>query len=124
MASRSTRNLQRNGRLASQLMLAPFVIGMRLPMMAVEAGKGSHDGGAETARAVTEKAAAFAEGVAAAQMSMAGSAMRFWPDLLAGKTPSLLDGSAVTRAMQAGLRPAGRKVKANFSRLSRKTGGG
>ena len=120
MALRRKRTIDKNLHIASQFMLAPLVVGMRLPLMAFEAGNGAKGAGAETSRALTEKASAVAEGMAAAQMSMAGAAMRFWPELFAGRTPSLLNGVAAERAMHAALRPAGRKVKANYSRLSGK----
>src|SRR5262245_35249582 len=121
MATRKTRTLKRSGTLASELMLAPMVMWMRMPLLAAEARAQSGLPGAETIQAVTEKGLATAQGVAAAQMSMASSAMRFWPELLAGRTPSVLSGVAAERALHAALRPAGRKVKANYRRLSAKS---
>jgi hypothetical protein len=99
------------------LMLAPAVALMRLPLMAEEAQAGA---GVETARAISEKTAAMAEGVVAAHLSMLGSLADFWPEVLAGRIPSILDGRALQKSMEAALEPAGRRVKANFSRLSRK----
>jgi hypothetical protein len=110
-------------RLASQLMLTPVVIGMRLPMLALEAGSGIKGMGTETSKAMTEKVAAVSEGVAAAQLSMVSAAIRFWPEVFSGRTPALLNGVAVERAMHAALKPAGRAVKANYSRLSGKSAG-
>jgi hypothetical protein len=51
-------------------------------------------------------------------MSIVGSMMAFWPEVMAGRTPSVLNGVAVERSIEAALRPAGRTVKANFRRLS------
>jgi hypothetical protein len=118
MASRKTRVLKRTASLASELMLAPMVVWMRMPLLAAEARTHTGLPGAETVKAVTEKGMAAAQGVAAAQMSMFGSAMRFWPEVLAGKTPAMLNGIAAEQALHAALRPAGRKVKANYRRLS------
>ena len=104
--------------IAGDLMLAPMVALMRLPLMATEA-----QGGAglrtETNRAVSEKMAAAAEGMMSAQISVMQSAMRFWPEIFSGRTPSLLSGVAIERSVHAALKPASRAVKANFKRLSR-----
>lgn len=101
----------------ADLMLAPMVIWLRLPAMMGEASHPDH-WPRETLRAVTEKAAAAAEGVVAAQFSMALSVARFWPEVLSGHTPSLLNGVAVERSVKAALRPASRRVRANYRRLS------
>ncbi|MDQ6433053.1 hypothetical protein RB623_03180 [Mesorhizobium sp. LHD-90] len=116
MAKRSTKRLHGATTLASDLMLAPMVMWMRLPLLAAEAKAGP--AGVETMRAVTEKSLAVAQGVAAAQVSMAGAAMRFWPELLSGRTPSMLTGVAAEQALHAALKPIGTKVKANYRRLS------
>ncbi len=75
----------------------------------------------ETTRAVSEKMAAVAEGVVAAQLSLARSTSTFWLEFYSGSTPSLLNGVAIERAMHAALKPAGRRVKKNYRRL--KNGG-
>ena len=97
-------------------MLAPMVALMRLPLIAAEA-RNSGKWAAESALAINEKMAAMAEGVFAAQMSLLGSASQFWPEVLAGKTPSVLSGVAVERSLDAALAPASRRVAANFRRL-------
>jgi hypothetical protein len=53
-------------------------------------------------------------------MSFLQSASRFWPEILAGRTPSLFNGVAAERSISAALKPASRTVKANFRRLSNK----
>ncbi|MCX8569210.1 MULTISPECIES: hypothetical protein [Hyphomicrobiales] len=108
--------------IAGSLMLAPMVMAMRLPVMATEAHSGRVLKG-ESLAAVTEKTAAIAEGMVAAQMSYFQSAMQFWPEVLSGKTPSVLNGVAAQRSVTAALRPASKRVKANFRRLSTKAGG-
>ncbi|TPM25953.1 hypothetical protein [Mesorhizobium sp. B2-3-4] len=118
MAGRG-RGAQEAAKIGADLMLAPMVAAMRLPLMAMDAGRGQ-PWSAETARAVSEKAAAAVEGVFAAQMSFLQSASRFWPEVLSGHTPSLFNGVAAERSMRAALKPASRAVKANFRRLSSK----
>jgi hypothetical protein len=103
---------------AGSLMLAPAVIGMRMPLLLAEAEKGGY-GGPETMRAVAEKATAFAQGAFAAQASLMRSAFDFWPQAMTGRVPSLLTGEAYQRAMEAASGPIGSAVKANFSRLGR-----
>jgi hypothetical protein len=103
--------------IAGDLMLAPMVAMMRLPLMATEA-QGSAGLRRETNRAVSEKMAATAEGIMSAQFSVMQSAMRFWPEILSGRTPSLLSGAALERSVNAALKPASRAVRANFKRLS------
>lgn len=114
--SRNIAALQSGG-IAGDLMLAPMVAAMRLPLMAAEARSSSPQ--TETMRAFTEKTVAASEGFLAAQMSLFGSAMRFWPELMSGRAPSLFSGVAAERSMNAALRPASRRVKANFRRLSK-----
>jgi hypothetical protein len=115
---RKTR--RRAASIAGDLILAPMVAFMRLPLMAAEAGN-TGAWAAETARAVHEKTSAAAEGMFAAQMSLFGSAARFWPEMLSGRTPSIFSGAAIEQSVNAALRPAGRKVRANFKRLSAKS---
>ena len=105
--------------IAASLMLAPMVASMRLPLMAADAKRATLLG-TETMLALTEKNAAVAEGAFAAQVSIFQSALRFWPELLAGRTPSIMNGAAAERSLNAALRPAGRRVKANFRRLTAK----
>lgn len=103
---------------AAGLMLAPAVVAMRLPLLAAEAA--SHRvARPETLKAVTEKAEAFAEGVVAAQMSLARSAWEFWPSVFAGRSPASLGVKAGQAALDAALGPAHKAVGANFRRLSR-----
>ena len=104
--------------ITGNLMLAPMVAFMRLPMLALEA-QSANPFRTETVRAVTEKTAAAAEGAFAAQMSLVQSALRFWPEMMSGHTPSVLNGVAAGRSVNAALKPASRRVKANFRRLTR-----
>jgi hypothetical protein len=113
---KSRRSLDAAG-IGQDLMLAPLVAMMRLPLMAAETGRAYSP---ETARAVQEKANAVAEGAFAAQMALWQSAARFWPEVFSGRTPSLLNGIAMERSISAALKPASRAVKANFRRLSNK----
>ncbi|KQZ81958.1 hypothetical protein ASD64_09465 [Mesorhizobium sp. Root157] len=102
---------------AQGFMLAPMVVALRLPIMAAES-QSEMGWGSETLRAISEKTAATMEGALAAQLSLIGSTLNFWPQVLAGRSPTALTQLALERAMGAALRPAGRRVKANFRRLS------
>ncbi len=110
----TTRRAKRTARTATGLMLAPAVIAMRMPLLAAENGNGR-----ETTRAVSEKMQAMAGGMLAAQASMMGSMLSFWPQALAGKVPDILSGAAQARAMDAASVPFGKAVSANHRRLSR-----
>ncbi len=103
--------------MAQALSLAPMVVAMRLPLMAAEHGS-TRPWATETARAVSEKNTALAEGMLAAQMSMLRSVWSFWPEVLSGRTPSMLNGVAAEQSINAALKPASRTVKANYRRLS------
>jgi hypothetical protein len=114
--SKSRRALEAAA-IGQDLMLAPLVAMMRLPLMAAENGRAYSP---ETARAVQEKATAVAEGALAAQMALLQSAARFWPEVFSGRTPSLFNGIAAEQSISAALKPASRAVRANFRRLSSK----
>ena len=112
------RSDRATGALAGSLMLAPAVMALRVPLLAAEAGA-LDPWRLETTRAVTEKVAAAAEGMVAAQLSLVRSASTFWFELASGATPSLVNGVALERAVHAALRPAGKRVKRNYRRLKK-----
>ena len=118
MSSRKKRHIQNVFSLYGDLMLAPAVVAMRLPIIALDASSRAPKG-IEAMLAVNEKAFAFAEGMAAAQLVILRSALRLWPDLLSGQNPSFLSGGALKDSMVASLKPAGRRVRTNFNRLSK-----
>ena len=115
----STKAARETAAIAGSLMLAPMVAFMRLPLMAMEA-RGAKSLGVETMNAVSEKSTAMAEGAFAAQMSLVQSASLFWPEVFSGRTPSMFSGAAVERSVNAALKPASRRVTANFRRLTLK----
>lgn len=100
-------------------MLAPAVVMMRLPLIAFDAA-GSAPSGKEMLGAINEKAVAAVEGTLAAQASLLKSALGFWPEVLSGRTPSLVDGTAWKNSMAAAVEPASRRVRKNFDRLSKR----
>ena len=104
--------------LAGNLMLAPAVMALRTPLLMAEAGR-PDTLPTETSRAVAEKMLAATQGVMAAQLSLARSAASFWPEILSGRTPSLVSGEAFERAIHAALKPAGQQVKKNYRRLKK-----
>ncbi len=108
---------RRSSAVTANLMLAPMVAAMRLPLLAQELGHTFTDR-SETFRAANEKVEAAAEGMLAGQMALYAAALRFWPEVVSGRTPSLFNGAAVHRTFHAAFRPTGRRVKANYRRLS------
>lgn len=116
--SSTSRSRRSAAALGANLMLAPAVVAMRLPLLMAEAG--SHGQlRPESVRAVVEKSGAWMEGMMQAQLSIMMSAAAFWPELMSGRTPSLISGAALDRAAQAAMRPSGKQVRANYRRLSR-----
>ena len=105
--------------IAGDLMLAPMVALMRLPLMACEARRPGW--GMESTRAISEKTAAMAEGMLAAQMSYFQSVSSFWPELFSGRTPSMFNGVAAERSINAALKPSSQRVRANYRRLTAKS---
>ena len=116
MPRKPTRSHRAAGALAGSLMLAPTVVALRAPLLAAEATK-LDPWRLETSRAIGEKMAAAAEGMVAAQLSLVRSTSVFWLEFMGGRTPSLLNGVAIERAVHAALKPAGRQVKKNYRRL-------
>jgi hypothetical protein len=99
-------------------MLAPAIVWMRMPILIAEAltpGRSKP----ESLRAVSEKVAAAAEGVIAAQMAVGESLWRGWFDLAAGKPAATVANDAIHRATRAAERPVNRKLRANYRRLSK-----
>ncbi len=115
----SRQDMRHSALIAFDLMLAPMVVAMRLPLMAAEKRDGGFPG-AETWRAIAEKNAALAEGVVAAQLSLMRSTTGFWFDVMAGRKPASADRVA-GRAARAAMKPASRRVRANFKRLAAKS---
>ncbi len=98
------------------LLLAPMVMAMRMPILLAEAASGKASPG-EAHKAVTEKVMAGVEGAMAMQASMLKSAMDFWPGVLRGRHPSDLMANSVVKAGNEALKPASRAVRNNFDRL-------
>ncbi|MAW85156.1 MAG: hypothetical protein CMJ42_01370 [Phyllobacteriaceae bacterium] len=103
----------------ADLLLAPFVVAMRLPVLYAEAAGGGLARN-ETHRAVDEKIAAGAEGLWAAQLSLWAGAFEFWPAVLSGRHPGDLMAESLERASRAALQPTSRTVRHNFDRLVRR----
>lgn len=93
MSVRKKRHAQNVSSLYRDLMLAPAVVAMRLPLIALDASTRAPKG-VELMVAINEKALAFGEGFAAAQLAILRSAVRFWPEVLSGQSPSFLNGGA------------------------------
>ncbi|PHP67489.1 hypothetical protein CSC94_07215 [Zhengella mangrovi] len=103
----------------ADLLLAPLVISLRLPVLFAEAAGGSLCQG-EARKAVAEKVRAGIEGLWEAQFSLWRSTMEFWPHVLAGRHPADLVANSVTRASKAAVRPASKTVRRNYDRLRKR----
>ncbi|MGC4024098.1 MAG: hypothetical protein QM744_02365 [Mesorhizobium sp.] len=102
----------------ADLMFAPMVAMMRLPLMSAEA---SNPGAlpTETIKAGAEKFAAFVEGAMAAQTTYATAMLSFWPEVMAGRKPSIMSSGLAEKAVNAALKPASKRVRSNYRRLSK-----
>lgn len=118
MRTKKTRRGKEASAIATDLMLAPMVAWMRMPLMAGEMSR-IPAARSESLRAVTEKMAAVREGAADAQLSYFRSLAMFWPEVISGRTPSVMTGVAAERMVNAALKPSSRRVKSNFRRLSK-----
>ncbi len=107
---------KRKAVIATDLMFAPVVAAMRMPILSREVGGLGMP--TETIRATSEKIAAFSEGMVAANMAYVTAALSFWPEVMMGREPSLLSGKTMEKAMNAALAPSSRRVRANFKRLT------
>ena len=106
---------------ADWLVLAPFVVAMRMPALWWELATpywAPRRKGEEGHRAVIEKAAAVVESHGATQAQIAGTAVALWLETVSGRRP---DPRAYARALQdiadAGVEPHARRVRANYRRL-------
>ncbi len=106
------------GDLATILLLAPAVIALRWPMLLAESLTGATPR-PETARALSEKAFAVAEGAAAAQGVLAASMLAATGRMFAGQFSPAHLAAVQAKMVAASLRPVARTVRANHRRLSR-----
>lgn len=100
------------------LMLAPWVIWMRLPIMMAEAMNPAVTSRRETSRAMTEKASAGIESLASLQMAMLLAPVQVWVDMLGGKAPGMAISRLYRTAQRDAIKPYTRRVAANHRRLS------
>ena len=107
---------------ASSLMLeAPFVMAMRIHEMQVAALTGTAQNGPELTRMVSEKMAATAESMVAANIALTQAMMGAFFMGARAATPASL-AAAGEKVAAAALKPYGKRVRKNAKRLSRKSG--
>jgi hypothetical protein len=92
---------------------------MRAPLLADEMSQGPNSRN-ESIRAISEKVDAMREGAMAAQLSYFRSLASFWPEVISGQAPSVFNGVAAERMVNAALTPSSRRVKSNFKRLTKR----
>ena len=102
--------------LAALFFQAPMVIAARTQAMAVAAITGSATDYVEASRMVTEKMAAVAESVVAANVALVKEGMGAAAALAAGKPGSA---AAHNRIAAAAVRPYAKRVRANARRLAK-----
>lgn len=117
MASQRGKRVRAEIALAHNLMLAPWVVGLRTPILVAEATGSLFSGRPETVKAVSEKVSALGQGILAAQVAWVRGIMTL-PLALADASPPLAD---IGRSMAlAAFVPAGWQVRLNHRRLSRR----
>jgi len=115
LANERGRRVRAEIALAQNLMLAPWVVGLRMPILVAEASGSLLSGRPESVRAMSEKVSALAQGILAAQVAWTRGAFTF-PLAVADASSPLAD---IVRSMAlAALEPAGRQVRLNHRRLS------
>ena len=102
----------------ADLMFAPMVAMMRLPLMSAEASNPAALP-TETMKAGAEKFAAFVEGAVAAQTAYGTAMLSFWPEVMSGRKPSIMSTGLAEKAMTAALHPTSKRVRSNYRRLSK-----
>ena len=118
MRKKQTKRGKDTSSIAADLMLAPWVMWMRTPLLAREMAS-PPTARPESMRAVSEKISAAQQGAVDAQLSYFNSMANFWPEVISGRTPSVFSGVANERAVNAALQPSSRRVKSNFKRLGK-----
>lgn len=118
--TKAKRRAAAQAALAQNLMLAPMVMAMRMPIMAAEAARSAVGGKSESAGAVSEKWQAMGEGIAAAQIAWFKGALLLPLSLATAASPAgpLMD--MANDIAVAALQPAAKKVRLNHRRLTRR----
>ncbi|MEM1376424.1 MAG: hypothetical protein AAGG69_03450 [Pseudomonadota bacterium] len=127
MAKRATRSISAKSSYRSlppgtdMMMLAPFVISLRMPMVMWEMATpyfSRYRAKGEGSTAVVEKSAAVFESYGAMQAEIMQSWARMWFGAMSGDVP---DAKTISHAFQdivdAGIEPAAKRVRANYRRL-------
>ena len=103
------------------VMLAPFVVSLRMPLVMWELATpyfARHRDTAEGRRAVVEKSAAIMESYGSAHAELMQSWTRIWLGALSGEVPNpRIISRAVQDVVDAGVEPAAKRVRANYRRL-------
>jgi hypothetical protein len=104
----------------SGLLLSPFVMMSRMPILFLESLNPDPSRRNETNRMVSEKWAAVQEGAVAAQVAFGSAFAENMAAMAFGQTPRSTPRTTADAMMRAGLAPAARRVKANAKRLSKR----
>lgn len=118
-STRTRRANRRDANIAASLMLAPAVIALRMPILALEAASPFHESRPESVRAATEKTMAIADGLVAAQIAWWRAAWTLPLAMMRGSDLSVPLSNMAGAVASAALRPTARRVRHNLTRLSR-----
>ncbi|MEM8541529.1 MAG: hypothetical protein AAGF25_11310, partial [Pseudomonadota bacterium] len=107
------------------MMLAPWVVAMRMPNLIYEVATPWHASGGrrggEGEKAVVEKTAAVVESFGVVQAEMLSSWSAIMTSAMLGELP---DVAKLSRSMQditdAGMKPMAKRVRANYARLKKR----
>ncbi len=98
---------------------APLVVAARLPILFAESMNPDPRARHESSRMVTEKWAATQQGLIAAQLEVVSAAIDAGTRLMTGRPVTDTAHHLANRMVQASLRPASVRVRANARRLTR-----
>ncbi|MGL4635142.1 MAG: hypothetical protein ACRCWF_04100 [Beijerinckiaceae bacterium] len=104
----------------SGLLLSPFVVASRMPILWYESFNPDPSRRTETNRMVMEKLSAAQEGLLGAQVALGQAMAENMAAFVFGRVPDSTPRKTANAMMHASLAPAARKVKANAKRLSKR----
>ncbi len=101
----------------SGLLLSPFVMASRMPILWYESFNPDPGRRTETNRMVMEKLSAAQEGLLGAQVALGHAMAENVAAMVFGRIPNATPHNTANAMMHASLAPAARQVKANAKRL-------
>ena len=121
----TTRNSESASEALEVMMLAPWVVAMRMPNLIYEVATPWHASGGrrggEGEKAIVEKTAAVVESFGVVQAELLSSWSDMMTSAMLGELPDVVK---MSRSMQditdAGMKPMAKRVRANYARLKKR----